>query len=194
MGTLLLIWSLVVSAVSGEIIVDARVAARVALEGRILADLFEASEVRVRRPEGAYRLVVTVDGEPRSVRVQVPEAGSVRVLVSGRGVTPTVSSEAAPAASGSAEPRDLKVLAVGGVALMFQVGGERHAVSGSRPLTLALEPGRYPVAVRSKDGSVIFARGTLVVGSGEGDGVVQIAEGLSPEVSGDGLEYSQSGG
>jgi hypothetical protein len=74
---------------------------------------------------------------------------------------------------------------VGRGAAQLRIDAKPHAVEPGRDLTLDLPPGAHPMSVRSSDGTVVWATGSLEVAPGE-PLVVQIGEGRMPEVSGAG--------
>lgn len=178
------------AASAGEVVLDVRLPSRVSLGGEILADLFQAAVLKVERPAGQVALVVSTQGEPERVVLQVPESGQIRALITHEGISSAALVAASdPEATG---PMVLAVRTVGSSRLMLVVDGARHTVGPASPLEITLAPGDHALTVRSQDGAVVYSRGVLSVANG-GEGVLQLVEGAGPQASGDGVSFVATG-
>lgn len=182
--------ALLVSAVAGDVVVDAKVPARVAVGGEVVGDVYRPAVLRVAQPEGVTAVVVTIGGKPYRVEVQVPAIGQTRVLVGPNGIT--VEDPAAERVAEDAGPLAVTVRVAGSVPLMLQLPGVRHVVRPGREVAFGLPVGDHAVTVRSSDGGIVYARGVLQVRAG-GEGLIQLVEGGMPETSGEGLAFVVSG-
>ena len=181
-----MLWILLaLSASAGNLVVDARVPAEVWLSTEMVGKVFRPAELHFEAEAGPTELTIFVDGEPHRVEVEVSETGETRVLVGRTGIT--TSGPAAgptPAAEG---PLSVDFRVTGREDLVLTVGRDRYRVSPGKTLTLEVASGSHPMTLRSDDGTLLFARGTLEVVS-EGV-VVQLSDGRLPEVIGSGGSF-----
>ncbi|HMV66545.1 MAG TPA: hypothetical protein PKA64_06820 [Myxococcota bacterium] len=175
---------------SAELVVDAKMPARVSLDGVVVADLYVPGLLRVPTEAGTHELLVTVDGRPHELRVAVHDDTPLLVLVGRSGVT---LGETAPAAAvAAAGPWGVRFRVSGRERLLVQVDGQRVVLSPGGGSTLQLGPGEHRMSVRSSDGTMVYARGVLQVRGGE-ELAVQVGEGSLPETSGAGVSFVADG-
>ncbi len=193
MTSLLVVLSLLGPAWAGDVSIDIRVPARIAFGGEIVGDLFVPGRIVLTKPPGTYALVATIAGEPWRQEIMVPARGDTRVLVTAQGITPMDAPDVASAEAAAGEPMTFTVRSAGTVGLMLVVDGARHRIPAASTVDVDLAQGDHPIAVRSHDGGVVYAKGVLRVTRG-GRGVLQLVEGAAPEASGEGVSFILSGG
>jgi hypothetical protein len=190
--TLLLVAALSsLPAVAGELVVDVKVPARVAVDGEVVADVYQDGVLRVPWADGAHQVTVTVAGSPQ--RLDVTAAAEPVVLLVGRtGISiGAVANPAAPPVA-DAVASDVRFRTIGTERLLVQIDAQRVAVSPGKGILLPLQVGDHPISVRSGDGTSVYARGVLTI-TGGADNVVQVTEGALPETSGAGVHFSAGG-
>ncbi|MEQ1504762.1 MAG: hypothetical protein ABMB14_21165, partial [Myxococcota bacterium] len=169
-----------------ELVVDAKIPVEILLEGVKLGQLYYPGEVTFRVVAGHHTVRLYTNGQPTDLPLDLTTGHPTRILVGRTGVTTGAPAEgSAPAATG---PSSVEFRFVGGGAAQVRVEATSHPVEPGRPFTLELAPGVHPMSVRSTDGTVIWATGTLEVATGRV--VVQVTEGRMPEVSGDGVFHA----
>jgi hypothetical protein len=174
---------------SGPLVIEAKVPCEVIVDNVKLTQLWVPGTASFDVVVGKHLVKLYVSGVPADVPVEVTSAKEVRVLVGRTGVS--VSENLLPAA-GEIATVDVEMRVVGGGAVQIRVDGNKHPVSGGDRLKLTLPPGPHAMSVRSSDGTVIWAAGTLNLVGGA-PVVLQIAEGRVPEVSGP-AKYEPAGG
>ena len=119
-------------------------------------------------------------GKARSIRVDVPETGTVRLLVG----EDTLTTDTPPTPDAAEHPK-VRLTAAPGERFSILVNGDRVALlHDDQPLLLdALPPGNHRLEVRSIDNLTIWTRGTLSLEPGD-DLQLKISEGRLPEVFG----------
>lgn len=183
------ILSLMLSAFAGELVVDAKVPVRVAVDGELLAEVHREGVLHLPLADGLRGVVLTVAGNAQRYEVQIGDQPS-RILVGRTGVTVDAVAPAVAIPQGEATVR---FRTAGKERLLVQVDRQRVLVSPGVGIALPLSTGDHAISIRNPDGTQIFARGTLIISSG-GDLLVQIAEGRVPETSGEGLQFVADGG
>lgn len=173
------------SALAGTLVIDAKVPTEIRGPDAVLAQLYVPSVLSVDLDGGTYEFIVFRNGNPETIRLEVPAEGTARMVVGEAGIT-------APPAPKKTEdlPAETTVefRTVGTVAVMVQLPDERLRVSPGHAQTVTLPTGTHAMKVRSSDGTVIWARGELTLGGK--DTVVQLSEGRGPEVSGENALWS----
>lgn len=168
----------------GTLDIDARLPAEVLLDGRPIAELYQASRLLVEVPSGEHVLKVYTNGNPEEIDIEVPEDDSLMVLVGRTGL-----SIDARVAEGLREVPDapvaVQVRMSDSIGAKLIVDRDRYAIGPNAQLDLQLPAGAHRLSVRSDDGTVVWASGTLNV-HGPDAVVVQVSEGRLPEVSGKG--------
>lgn len=177
------------TALAGELVIDAKVPARVAVDGELAAEIYALGRLHLTVADGAHKVVVTVDGTPRALEVQVG-ARPVVVFVGRTGLTVDAGPAPVVATLGDATVR---FVTPEGSRLLVQVDGRRVPVPPGGGVPVTLPVGEHTMSVRNADGTQVYARGTLVL-RGTGDVVVQITEGRVPETSGEGVSFVADGG
>lgn len=183
-------WTLLLaSALAGDLVVEAKVPARVSVDTELVAEIFRSGSYRTEIPDGPHKLVITTGGTPKSFDIEAgPEP--VVVIVGRTGTTlGTAAPEPETVAKGDA---DIVFRSSDGSRLMVQVGPQRVVVGAGRDVALSLPVGEYPMSVRNESGTQIFARGMLDVRGGT-ELIVQVAEGTLPETAGDGVAFHAVG-
>ncbi len=181
------------SALAGDIVVDAKVPTEIRARGLPIASLTWPAEVRLTDLEpGLKQFEVFVAGTGHSIEVLVPASGETWVVVGESGVSVAGIREADAAAKVEADaPVQVEFRSLGPGKLTLQIDGQRHSVEAGQPLSMELTSGSHPVKLRSYDGTVIYAHGTLELASGF-PAVVQLAEGRVPEVAGRGASWQSA--
>ena len=172
----------------GILFVDAKVPTELLVDGVKLAQLWFPGEVSFRINEGPHQLRVYTYGNPSDFPITISEGVQTRVLVGRTGITlPVDAAGEAPTAATTADDGDtvkVEFRSVGG-GTMVRLGKERMRLANGERSQVGLAPGSYSMSVRSFDGTVVWAKGTLEVPQG-GPLIVQLAEGRLPELSGGG--------
>lgn len=176
------------SALAGTLVLDAKVPTELRSEGSQLVQIYVPGEVRLELGSGIIDLIVFRNGNPETVRVEIPEEGEARLIVGKAGVSAPAPSEAAATPREVAPETNVEFRTVGSIAVMVQLDQKRIRVSPGTPHTLTLPTGTHAIKVRSSDGTVIWAQGNLDLGGH--DTVVQLTEGRGPEVSGKDARWS----
>jgi hypothetical protein len=174
------------------LVVEAKVPVEVLLEGAKLGELYFPGEVRWTVTEGRHTVRLYVGGKPEDVPVDLVAGSETRIVVGRNGI----SSSSTRVAAAAAGPSPVEFRLVGSGAAQIRVDSARHAIEPGQNVSLTLPAGNHALSVRSSDGTVIWASGTLEIGGGEIGGgplVVLIAEGRMPEVSGRGAFHAGGG-
>lgn len=177
-----MLWMLLaMSAPAAELVVDAQVPAEVWVSGQLVGQLFQPAELRLDVAEGPLPLTILVGGEPTKLDVAAPAL----VIVGRNGISTGQHDPAAPVPAVGPVPVEFR--STGQEDLLLVLDKERRTVDVGQVLTIELTPGRHPISLRSRDGTMLYARGSLEVG-GEGL-VVQLSPGRMPEVIGKSGSY-----
>lgn len=168
----------------GTLDIDSRLPAEILLDGRPIAELYQASRIQVDVPAGEHTLKVYTNGNPEEIDIEVAADDSLMVLIGRTGL-----SIDAKVAEGLREVPDapvaVQVRMSDSIGAKIYVDRDRYMVGPNAQLDLQLPAGSHKVSVRSDDGTVVWATGTLSV-DGPDAVVVQLSEGRMPEVSGQG--------
>jgi hypothetical protein len=174
-------WFLALPATAGTIRVETTVATEVRMAGIPVVKTYGPGTVSLPDvPPGLHDFEVFRFGKPRSVSVEVPQTGTVRLLVG----EDTLTTDTPPP-DDSANAPVVRLTAAPGQRFSILVDGKRTALlHAERPLLLdQLPPGDHALEVRSIDNTTVWARGTLDLLPGD-DLRLTIAEGRLPEVFG----------
>lgn len=189
-------------AYGGEVIIDAKIPAHVAVDGAVVAEIYTEGVLRLPLADGRHTLGITTGGTPSSHEIEV--GGTPVVVLVGRsgtsigaagasaapepvaGVEPEAGAEPAPAAP--VGPVPVRFRTAGRARVLVQIGTRRFTIAPGAGIEVELAPGEHIVSVRNPDGTQVFARGVLTL-TGGSDLVVQVAEGRVPETSGDGVAF-----
>lgn len=171
----------------GELLIDARVPLEARVDGVPVAQLFVPGQLIVPLPVGDHQLIALISGAPQQVAVHIPPPGERAVVFAGRSGLTTEVRPAPRLAPAGEVPVSLRV--TGGSGLQVRIDAQRLVVEPGTGLTLALPAGPHPMSVRSREGTVIWAHGTLNL-AGDQTVVVQLAEGRLPETSGAGCSFA----
>lgn len=181
-------WAL--SASAGELVIDAKIATQVAVDGVLVADLLQAGVLRTPIADGLHEVKVVSGGHTSTVSVTAKADVPVVVVAGRSGVT--LGAPSATTSVAATGPAAVEVRAVGAERVLLQVAGQRVLVTPGTSKAVQLAAGEHPVVVRSSDGTMVYARGVLSVGAGDGL-VLQIGEGAMPETAGSGLRFIPEG-
>ena len=168
----------------GTLDIDARLPAEVLVDGRPVAELYQASRMQLVMPAGQHTLKVYTNGNPEEIEVIVPPDDTLMVLVGRTGLSIDARVASAARKVGTA-PVAVQVRMRDTIGARLYVGQDRYKIGPSAQLDLQLPVGPHTLSVRSDDGTVVWASGTLDV-RGPDAVVVQVSEGRMPEVSGKG--------
>jgi hypothetical protein len=171
----------------GELWIDARVPLEARVDGVPIAQLFVPGQLIVPVPVGDHQLTALIAGAPQQVQVHIPPPGERAVVLAGRSGLTTELRPAPRLAAAGEVPVSLRV--TGGASLQVRIDAQRLLVEPGAGLTLALPAGPHPMSVRSREGTVIWASGTLHL-AGDQTVVVQLGEGRLPETSGAGSSFA----
>lgn len=180
------------AALAAGLTVDAHVAVHVAVDGEAVGEIYVPGTLYLPVPAGEHVLVITRGGVPSRYDVQVPDDGTLHVLVGKTGTTLDTVAPQALVVDPDA-PTRLVLRTADASPILVHVQGRRHLIAPEADTVVELPagPGEYPMVVRSGDGTNIFARGVLRVAGGEV--VVQVAEGALPETGGEGGSFVPAG-
>lgn len=167
---------------AGTVLIDTATPVDIRLDNQPVMRTFGAAKVSLPDIAAGERVfVVYREGKPQRVTVDVPEKGTVRLLV---GET-SLSTDRPPEEQVSEEPPVLELKAAAQQDFSVVVDGRRLAVLvAGHPLRLAeLGVGTHELELRSADLLTIWARGTLDLQPGD-ELSMSIAEGRDVEFFG----------
>jgi hypothetical protein len=164
---------------AGDVVVDAEVPVEILVDGAPRAQTYGPAQVVLPVEAGERTLRVYVAGKPREIRLEVPQDGTTRVAVGRTGLSAERVASEDPA---DEAPVELRL--VGDESLRVFLGEDRLSLAPGQQHRVDLARGEHPLQLRSADGLIVFATGTLDV-RGTGPVVVQLSEGRAPEVIGD---------
>lgn len=164
-------------ALAGDLVIQVTVPAEVHMDGKIIAELFEESELRVPADIGAHRLVVYRNGDPQPLDVTIKKGLDTTLTVGRTGITTGQALERLAPVDGTVSV-EFRVDDVEGALLVL--GDERHRLAPGTVFHAELKGGETPMSVRSADGTVVWATGSLDLR--HGPVIVQINPGRLPEV------------
>lgn len=167
----------------GLLQIDARLPAEVLVDGRPLAELYQAARIELEVPAGEHTLKVYTNGNPEEIEISVPAGGSLGVLVGRTGTS--IDKNVADSLVAADAPVPIQLRMNDSIGARVTVNRERIHIEPHAQIELELPVGPHQISVRSKDGTVVWASGTLHV-DGPDAVVVQLSEGRLPEVSGKG--------
>ncbi len=168
-------------AFGGELLVQASVPAEVHVDGQPVVQVFYPAEVRVKVRAGEVELTVFVDGNPARHQVEIPQTGAAVVVVGRTGIT--TGRRPAPPERADVDVIPVEVRSAARSRVMVVLDQERHWVDPGQVVQLELRPGRHGLSVRSGGGTEVWARGALDLRAEEGRVILQVAEGMLPEVA-----------
>ena len=175
-----MIWNLfLASALAGTVIIDNEIPVEVRIEQRTVMKLLYSAQARFEHSPGKTQLTLLVNGKPKEIAVDIPETGSVRVIVGRNGISHTVDQTPVEAK----EQTEVVFRALGSEPLQLRLGTKRHIVTPDAEFSTTLPTGRHPIEVRNLDGTLLWAAGQLEL-SGLEQVIVQLVEGRMPEVIG----------
>jgi hypothetical protein len=177
------------TAVMGQLMFDTRLPAEIRVDGHTVAQLYLGGRLTVNASIGPHEVMVLTNGTPRHVAVDVPRVGTAVVMVGRTGIT-TGLRDAELAEAGSLTPVELRV--AGDQDVMVQIGDQRWRINARASKGIEVPIGVHTISVRSGNGTVVWATGTLELASA-GPVVLQLAEGRMPEVSGQGSAFHPGG-
>lgn len=164
----------------GTVVVDTRVPVELRLDRDKVATLLVPSVLHLGPlAAGSHELTVLRAGASETVEVEVLPAGRADVLVTVDGVVITSAGPVEPASASA-----IRLLSPSGGALVW-VDGRRWRLEPGQVVHVGSFTAGVPVEVRSADGSVVWARGTLVPGASP-ELTLVVAEGRVPSVVGGG--------
>jgi hypothetical protein len=169
-------------ALAAPLEVDFKVAATVLADEQYLAQLWVPGIARVDLSPGEHEITALIQGVARRFHITMPDA-PMRVIIGATGLS-AEQIERPPAAV--VETVMVKWQCAAGEAVMVTLDRDRFVISPGRPRTIGVPPGDHKFSVRSVDGVNVYAQGTLQAAA---DGMIQVAAGMLPEMSGDGLRF-----
>lgn len=173
----------------GVVLVDTRLPAEIRLDATTIAQLFQAGKLEFPATAGPHTITAIISGAPQQLEIQVPPPGRRAVVLVGR-TGLTARAEDLPASDASIVPVEIRTS--GEDTVSVRIDDKKWELWPGRTLQLDLAPGPHSLSVRNRDGTVIWASGTLSLVGGE-PVIVQLSEGRMPEVSGAGSRFSNGG-
>ncbi len=172
----------------GTLHIDAKIPSEILVDGAKLAELWFPGRVSFEISTGPHLLRIYTNGAPADHELRIHSGETSRVVVGRTGITldPLATPESAPDQVVQVELRIL------GIDAQIRIDEQRLVLASGERTTLSLAPGDHPLSVRSRDGTIVWARGTLEVGVGQ-HLIVQIAEGRLPALSGSGRFHASGG-
>lgn len=162
--------------------IDFKIAATILVDDRYVAQFWVPGVARVELEPGEHTLSAIIQGSTRKLPLTMTEA-PLRLIVGSTGISTEQIEAAAPVA---VESVTIKWQCAAGEPVLVIVDRDRFVISPGRPRSIGLPPGDHRISVRSVDGVTVYAQGTL---QALGDGTIQVAAGMLPEMSGDGLRF-----
>lgn len=166
--------------------IDAKVPAEVRLDGHIVGQLFMPGRLELSVSPGDHHLAIIREGKPEELPVRVPESGAV-VIIGKTGTTLGAMPVDKPDADG---PIELEIRVSGDAPVQLRLANQRFDLAPGRVVRVELPPGPHNYSFRNRNGTLVWARGTLELQSGTV--VLQLSEGRAPELSGDARFYDGS--
>lgn len=172
--------------------VDAKVPVEILLEGVKLGQLFFPAEITYQVAPGPHVVRIYTNGNPTDVPVDLKVGVGARIIAGRTGISVAAPTDA-PAAAVPVGPVPVEFRYVGNGGAQLRIDNTRpHSVQPGQDVKLDLQAGVHPMSIRSTDGTVIWASGSLEILAGQPI-VVQIGEGRMPEVSGSGAFHAGGG-
>ncbi len=172
------------AAVASTLTVDAKLPTEVLLDGRKVAEVWEPARVMVDVPPGEHLVRIYRQGNPTDLRLTFSPGQTIDVVVGRTGITSNLPADD-PDDAAPEPPAEVTIELRAIDATQIRVGQERLVLGDGQDRSLGLPVGTHPVEFRNPAGTVIWARGDLVVEPGARV-VVQVSSGRLPEVSGSG--------
>lgn len=166
---------------AGTVRVETTVATEVRLSGLPVVKTYGPGTVSLPAVDpGLHDFEVFRFGKARSIQIDVPEDGTVRLMVGEDSLT----TDTPPVLDTSNTPK-VRLEASSDERFSVIVDGQRTALlHAKRPLLLdTLPPGPHALEIRSVDNLTVWARGTLDLRPGD-DLRLAVSEGRLPEVFG----------
>jgi len=173
----------------GEIVFDVKLPAALFLDGVQVVQLSMPGRVIVGATPGTHELTVMTHGEPHISELFVTPGQITPVLVGRQGQVVPQAPHAAPRPD-PAQPVNLEVQAIGEEPVLIWLNQEKWLLAAGESRHTSLPQGEHPFSVRNGNGTIVWARGGLLL-NGSGDVVMQIGAGRAPEVSG-GAQFMSS--
>ena len=121
-----MLWNLfLASALAGTVIIDNEIPVEVRIEQRTVMKLLYSAQARFEHSPGKTQLILLVNGKPKEIAVDIPETGSVRVIVGRNGISHTVDQTPVEAK----EQTEVVFRALGSEPLQLRLGTKRHIVT-----------------------------------------------------------------
>ncbi|MBX2798812.1 MAG: hypothetical protein KTR31_14145 [Myxococcales bacterium] len=176
---------------TATLVVDSKVPAEVLVDGQKLAQLWAPGEVAFQIIPGAHALRLYTNGDASDFPLVLAAGGEVRVMVGRTGISLDDSADPTAASDDEAQtvPVEFRTMGRG---VQLRLDRQRITLTEGERKSVELAPGNHRLSVRSQDGTVIWANGTLEVQRGASL-VVQVAEGRMPELSGSGRFHAGGG-
>jgi hypothetical protein len=176
------------TSLAGELVLDAKVPAALTVDGLVQAQLYYPGRLAVSVDAGEREVVVTVAGKPTPFTLVFGEQDRQVILAGRTGITVGEVKQMATVDAAAAVPVQVQLRATGPAPVMVQIGRERFVVDPRNQVNVELTSGEHPMRILSIDGMMVYARGTVVIGTGQ-DMVIHVKEGSVPEVAGEGLVF-----
>ena len=178
----------VISAFAGGFIVDAQVPVELRIGEQAYVKLYYPGQTRMEFASGEVDMTVLVNGNPSSVRMNIPETGYAQLVVGRNGTS--IADKTIHAEIMAESPVTFR--AVGRESVQIRLNNQKHLVSPEREFKQTLATGTHKLEIRNEGGTLVWAKGVLNV-SGKEPVVLQLSEGRLPEVIGLDSEFSSSG-
>ena len=178
----------VISAFAGGFIVDAQVPVELRIGEQTYVKLYYPGQTRMEYAPGDVDMTVLVNGNPSTVRMDIPESGYAQLVVGRNGTS--VAERTTQSEVKAESPVTFR--AVGRESMQIRLNNTKYSVSPDHELKQTLSTGTHKLEIRNEEGTLVWAKGVLNV-SGKEPVVLQLSEGRLPEVIGLDSEFSSSG-
>ncbi|MEM6926872.1 MAG: hypothetical protein AAF602_08100, partial [Myxococcota bacterium] len=149
-------------ALGSTLSVDAKLPTEVLVDGRKVAEVWEPAQVTVEVPPGSHLVRIYRGGTPADLDLTFPAGETIELVVGRTGITTNLADpEREPEPAGDV-PVELRALE----ATQVRLGKQRLVLGDGEDQTLDLPVGTHPISIRNPAGTVIWAKGQLVVDPG----------------------------
>ena len=175
---------------AGALLVDAHVPVEILVRKQRVAQLYWPGQLALDASTGPLPMDLVVSGTAHHLDLDIPPVGQLWVIVGRTGITTSAHGEDPEEVAPAQVPVEFRVTA--DAPAQVRMDDQRYVVAAEGTLSLPVAPGNHTLSVRSGDGTVIWASGTLQVTGGKLV-IVRVSEGRMPEVAGRALFVAGGG-
>jgi hypothetical protein len=169
----------------GTLEFDSRLPAEIRVDGQTVAQLYSPGTYRMQTAAGEHQVMVLTNGRAREITTEVTPVSTAVVLIGRNGLTTSARLEPLPEEDGIV-PVELR--SVGAEEVLVELAGKRYRLPPGVVRTITLPIGRHRMLLRSASGTVLWAKGRLVL-ERTSPVLLQFTEGRLPETSGPGATF-----